>query len=158
MIKIIIVQKLIERYKARLATAEESLSSANKAVNEAPSAMQSGSDTTRYQMTGTANNIGNIVDVLIDSIKIMSQFQDIPCRIGKPGSVISLVRNGVEEHYFLIPDQAEGGEEIVVDGNIYCCINQRSPLGASLIGKIESDEFSFGIPGNASVLFIKRIQ
>lgn len=154
-------KELIKRYRVRLNETMESLASANRDINEAPGAMQSGSDTTKYQMTSVANDLTRIAETLSGSIiSIEGLKKNTLDIIIRAGSIVTIRRDDKPsvDLYFILPNEAVGGEKIEIDGKFYFCINLQSPLGLSLLNKIKGDNVEIKTGNETSILHIISVE
>ena len=150
-IKIILVEKAINLLSEKVKSLEESLTDINDAINNAPGAMQSHSDTTRSQLTSVMNTTHKILNEKnseLGSLRNFSQMDlnKIKSEEAKIGVIVVLKKeNNVVENYFLLP----GGSGVKLDhkGDKFICLTLASPLGKVLVGKEKNESFLFNVGG-----------
>ncbi len=147
-----IVRMAIEGFSKNIKSLEKSLLEINEAINDAPGAMQSHSDTTRSQLTSIINVTQKTYEEKVTEFKLLQMFaqKDLSKidnqKVGL-GVIVILKKNEAIENYFLIP----GGSSIKLEfENVkIICITPISPLGQVLIGKVKGQAFLLKV-GNFS--------
>jgi len=140
-----IIQAGIDSLKSNLNKDEEALEQTNTAINDAPSAMQSGSDTTRYQLSAVAKNQGQMMEKLQKAISTLESFltkapQSQSESIGEC-SIVSLKIDGKLGNYVILPCDDIGGIEIQEGDKSFLLMSSNSPMAIALKGKMVNDDF-----------------
>lgn len=137
-----LLQRVIETLLQREKDAKQSLETTRQAAAEAPGAMQSKSDTTKWQMSQRA---GAIEKLLLETQQALSSLKrlmnDSP--IITKGSVYAIIeaKNLGDDSwakYFLLP--AGGGNTYNVEGESITIINMGAPLARAFVGVVAGDE------------------
>lgn len=127
----------------------ESLNETNNAINDAPGAMQSHSDTTRSQLTSVVNVANKSFTEKSNELSFLKEFSRKDLSGGnfqkiQMGSLVVIQKEGEEcENYFVLP----GGSGIKLDykGEKIICITPTSPLGKSMLGKKKHETFTLPV-------------
>jgi hypothetical protein len=146
-----ILQKVIISLSESVKKAGQSLSLMNNDINDAPGAMQSHSDTTRFQLTSIVDGLEKSYQEKSKELELLNQFLQTDFNNSKfdisvIGSVVTIKKsNNLLENYFIVP----GGSGIKVDynGKKIVCITPASPLGKAIIGKKKGQSFAYSIGG-----------
>ncbi|MBT9169422.1 MAG: hypothetical protein DDT19_02781 [Syntrophomonadaceae bacterium] len=137
-----LLQYVIETLAQREKSAKQSLEAARRAAIEAPGAMQSHSDTTKWQMSRRAEAIERSLFENQRALGVLKRLMDHPPTITMgSGYAIVEVKNPDDESitkYFLLP--AGGGETYEVDGEKIVVLNMGAPLALAFIGAVAGDE------------------
>ncbi len=130
----LVFEKLCEE-KSKL---ERAARAAHRAAVEAPGAMQSHSDTTKFQMNLASDQMKELVATHAQAIRILSAF--LPAWEPKPATTVglgSLIKVGddaeQERWYFLLP--TGGGTTVAVDGRSITVITPQTPITTAFLGK-----------------------
>ena len=150
-IKVILVERVINLLSEKVKSLEESLTDINDAINNAPGAMQSHSDTTRSQLTSVMNTTHKTFNEKNSELGFLRNFSKmdlnkIKSEKVKTGIIVVLKKeNNVVENYFLLP----GGSGVKLDhkGDKFICLTLASPLGKALVGKEKNKSFLFNVGG-----------
>jgi len=140
-------QKIAELYlkslEEKIKKLEESLGMVKKQVKEAPSAMESHSDTSRFQADKIAGGIEQNLAALKKQRAVMNDVAAKKCEKPEPGAVIILKDkdSGEELYYFLVNGQ--GGDVLGVDGKKVNVISSESPLAQAGINFGPGQSFEF---------------
>ncbi len=140
-----------------IANSKRLLEATQKMVNDAPGAMQSHSDTSRFQMSILA---GRQDEFLFEKQKALRGLQAFVSTIGtsqcseiKTGSVFT-IKDGVDQnHYLLLP--FGGGQEVDFEECKYCILTPKSPLTGQLLDKKKGDKVRLTIGGVRTVEIIE---
>ena len=144
-IKPAILEKVIELVSGKLKSLGESLNGTNNAINDAPGAMQSHSDTTRSQLTSVMNVAQKSFSDKSEELDLLKRFasKDITKIViteSQLGAIIILRKdNKTIENYFLLPGGS--GTKVEYEGNQFICLTAVSPLGQALLKKVKGQFF-----------------
>ncbi len=135
--KAALIDQVIDTLERDKASAEAGLASARQGAKEAPSAMESHSDTTRSQMQHLAENLEKDIQEKENGI---TELEDLKTSIGPNngsvniGSVVGIADDaGRRFVYFVLP---AGGGVKVADGNKKITVlSATAPLAKAIIGK-----------------------
>ncbi len=137
-----LVEKVVEKLQKEVDELEKNILSMRKAAVEAPGAMQSHSDTTKFQMNALKDDIEKQLSVKNGELEILEKFEiisTIPKKEICEGSLIK-IRDGEKEINYLF---LKGGSGIQIEdelGNRIIVIGENSPIGKNLLGKKIGDE------------------
>lgn len=144
-----LLQFVIETLTQREKSAKQSLETTRQAAIEAPGAMQSHSDTTKWQMSRRAEVIERSLFETQKALRALKHLMDHPPTITK-GSGYAIVElknldDGLMAKYFLLP--AGGGDTYEVDGEEITVLNMGAPMARAFIGTVAGDEVEIKIQG-----------
>lgn len=153
---ILIVQKVEEE----ILRMESTLGLVHSAINDAPGAMQSHSDTTRFQSSNVANEQTASLFARREALRTIYFFMST-MTMGKDekighGSVVEIVDGDAVLHYFVLPDG--GGEEVVLDGCLYIVTTPKAPLIQQLIGKGAGATAFVGLGSRSRLVEVKSVE
>ncbi len=141
-----IIKAGIEVLRSKIKQNEEILNATQRDVNEAPSAMESHSDTSRYQFAILAQNQGAIINKFTEALYELEKFlENLPAQENKEigyGSVVEIETDGKVSNYMLIPCEGLGGIEVQSDDKTYTLLSSDSPMATALKQKKVGDKFS----------------
>lgn len=156
-----LLQRVIETLAREKNSAEQSLKTTMQAVIEAPGAMQSHSDTTKWQMSRRAEVIQRLIDEKSFAIHTLQDMihSNLSSDAGEVeiGSIVE-IRNERNERevYFILP--VGGGIEVVDNDRTILVITARAPVAAALIGKRQGQTVKLHIGSQQRELTIVSIQ
>lgn len=137
-----LLQYVIEALTQREKSAKQNLETTRRATIEAPGAMQSHSDTTKWQMSRRAEAIERSLFETQQALRVLKSIGDYPPTITKcSGYAIIEVENlddGSRSKYFLLP--AGGGDTYEVDREEITILNMGAPMARAFIGTVAGDE------------------
>lgn len=140
--KKVLIEKVVEKLQKEVTELEESMMSMKQAAIEAPGAMQSHSDTTKFQMNALKNDVEKQFSTKNRELEILEKFEIMPIPSSKEiqnGSVVKIKDGEKEINYLFL----EGGSGIQVEdeqGNNIVVVGENSPMGKVLVGKKIGDE------------------
>ena len=151
-----LLQRVIEVLTQKGKSAEQSLETTRQAAIEAPGAMQSHSDTTKWQMSRRAEAMERSIFETQQALGMLKHLMDHPPTISK-GSNFAIIEvanldNGSKAKYFLLP--AGGGDTYEVDGEKVTALTMGAPMARVLIGTIAGDEVEMKIQGTTKRLVV----
>lgn len=137
-----LLECVIETLTRSEKSAKQSLETTRQAAIEAPGAMQSHSDTTKWQMNQRAGAIEQSLFETQQALGALKRLRGHPPAITK-GSVYAIieVKNLDDESrtkYFLLP--AGGGNTYEVEGEQITILNIGAPMARALLGVVTGDE------------------
>ncbi len=141
--KELLLDQVISCLKGEIEVNEEGLAYTRTAANDAPSAMQSHSDTTRSQMESLASGLMRNIVEKGEAIKsllrlkesISSSFGDVV----RVGSIVEVREDSDNTSaYFILP--AGGSTKVYLDGVEITVLSSRGSLAASLLGKSQNSK------------------
>jgi transcription elongation GreA/GreB family factor len=142
-----LLQRVIEALTEREKSSKQSLETTRQAAIEAPGAMQSHSDTTKWQMSRLAETIERSLFEIQQALSLLKRLMDYPPTITKgSGYAIVEVKNlddGSMTKYFLLP--AGGGDTYEVDGEGITVLNMGAPMARAFINAVAGDEVEIKI-------------
>jgi hypothetical protein len=135
-----LLQSVYDALTRDLKNTEQSIGKTMQAAIEAPSAMESHSDTTKFQMSTVANVMQGSYATKQQGLLALETLMANPPYISRIGSYALVeVRDdqGCDERYFLLP--AGGGGMYEIDGEEVIVLSDRAPLASALIGHVKGD-------------------
>jgi transcription elongation GreA/GreB family factor len=153
-----LIRKILEKLEKEIVELEESASSAHEASVEAPGAMQSHSDTSKFQNKVSEGNIGTMIQQkkiqseAIKNVALPERASDINL-----GACVLVEDSGIEKRYIVLPGGSgiEAWDDETLDS--YMSITPDTPIGKALLGKKEGEKTSFKIGQKEKKLLIKKI-
>lgn len=153
-----LIGKVAVKIGNEVAELEEGAVSAHAASVDAPGAMQSHSDTSKFQNKVSEDNLVSILQQKknqYDGVKsleiptVVSEIQMGTCILAEDGDI--------EKRYFMLPGGA--GIEVWDDETLdsYMVITPEVPVGRALLGKKEGIKVIFKIGSKEKKLFIKKV-
>jgi hypothetical protein len=131
--------------------AEKTLATIRQASIDAPGAMQSHSDTTKFQMGGLADELATSILGRRRAVEALEKLlrggmMENPSVV--LGGTIVEVEDvvGVKAFYFVLPEA--GGIEVDRDGQTIMVVTYYAPLAAAFLGKAAGTVVDFPSPGN----------
>lgn len=131
-----VVSALLEELKTARAAAQASYESYKKDSIEAPGAMVSHSDTSKFQFGGLANEAAEKVAQLDEVIDSLPRLKSSMVRVNESGS----------DHVYLLVPEGAGGREVRLGGENIKTVSTNSPLGKALENKKVGDVAEFVVP------------
>ncbi len=155
-----ILKEVILLLSENVEMAEKSLNEMNSNINDAPRAMESHSDTTRFQLTAIVKIMEDTFLKKSKELKNLKRFEkgyvnSIENNDVKIGSLISIKKNNLIENYFIIP--AGSGLKVVKGDIKIICVTPFTPLGRILLAKKKGQDFTCNIGGRSQYLEIVEI-
>lgn len=140
-----IIDALIEKLETELATSRQSLDSVRRAVENAPGAMQSHSDTTRFQQARVAEELQRQLRQKTEVIALLNRFCQGALQVRRDavdiGSLVEVEEHGQLATYLILP---EGGGSIVsVDGRTVAILTGKAPLASAMMRHVAGDTVHF---------------
>ncbi|MFH1200724.1 MAG: GreA/GreB family elongation factor [bacterium] len=137
-----LLQRVIETLLQREKEAKQSLETTRRIAVEAPGAMQSKSDTTKWQMSQRAGAIERVLLETQQALSSLKRLMNYSPVITK-GSVYAIIEaknlgDNSCAKYFLLP--AGGGNTYDMEGEFITVINISAPLARAFIGVVVGDE------------------
>ena len=143
-----IIQLVIQTIKQEKESIQKSAASAKQAALEAPGAMQSHSDTTKFQMTALAGNFEQLIAQKESAIKTLQAYAKESAPASETILIGSLVQtsNSQQEKtlFFILPEG--NGVRFKHQETIITVITPRSPLALALLNKKKNDHAIFESP------------
>lgn len=137
-----LIEKVVEKLQKEVLELEANITSMHQAAIEAPGAMQSHSDTTKFQMNALKDDIEKQLSTKNRELEILEKFEIMPVPSSKEiqsGSVVKIKDGEKEINYLFL----EGGSGIHIEdesGNRFIVVGENSPMGKVLAGKKVGDE------------------
>jgi len=148
-----IIKRFIEKSQRRAKEIEEVLASTRKDIVSAPGAMQSHSDTSRYQLGRLATNTQ---EALHQTKKLLGFLTNLETKEKHPITQIgSIVRTKENEVFFIVPYTTT--DPITTDEGKINMVLDDSPIGKALIGKREGEKVKIITPSKTKILIIASI-
>lgn len=149
--KKLLIAEIIKKLEIEKLQIEMSLKTTLQAAVEAPSAMQSHSDTRKSQMHALADNFRNL---LVEKERAISALRNLPesqlqqSEVVQISSVVEVQESGDKQSfYFVLPEG--GGIEIKNKKQCIVVVTSRAPFATVLIGKKKGDSIKFQISSDS---------
>lgn len=138
-----ILLAFIEKQKQKIEELKISLHNTEQDAINSPGAMQSHSDTSKFQLSNLALGLKKRVAEAEETLILLDSISRISNNIVSVGSFFiledTITKNRV--NYLLIPQH--GGEWVEVDGEEVLLISEEAPLISSIFNKKEGDRIMF---------------
>lgn len=151
-----LLQCVIETLLFREKNAKQSLEVARRAAIEAPGAMQSHSDTTKWQMSRRAEAIERSLLQTQQALDVLKRLESI-IALDMVYAIVE-VRNlddGSMARYFLLP--TGGGDTYEVDGESITVINMGAPMARAFVDVVAGDEVEIKTQGATKRLSVVSV-
>ncbi len=153
-----LIGKVVLKLEKEIAELEEGATSAHAASVDAPGAMQSHSDTSKFQNKVSEENLVSMLEEkknrcgAIKTLEIPSEISEIQI-----GACILAEDGENEKRYILLPGGA--GIEVWDDETLdsYMTITPEVPIGKALLGKKEGIKTVFKVGSKEKKLLIKKV-
>ncbi len=146
--KKVILAGILKELEQQRMELQENLDTTQQAAVDAPGAMQSKSDTTKFQMNTLANAMRCSLtdkDQVIHTLKDFSVSQVKDYDTVQIGAIVEIKeRDGQWLTYFLLTQG--GGTEIHHADRLITIVTPNAPISGFLLGKKEGDTVKFPIP------------
>lgn len=142
--KKLIREMLLKKLKEMRALNFASYQAYKKASDEAPGAMESHSDTSKFQIGAVSGNLAEHLVKLDKSISCLKEGKDAVSNIIEEGAIIKIKDSGHVITYYLVPDGA-GGQDLEIDNEKIKTITASTPLGKSILNKKVGDSVELAI-------------
>ena len=154
-----LLQCVIETLAQKGKSAEQSLETTRQAAIDAPGAMQSHSDTTKWQMSRRAEALQRSVFETQQALGILKSLMDRPPAVTK-GSIFAIIEvenldDGLRAKYFLLP--TGGGDTYEVDGEKIIVLTIGAPMAHALIGAVAGDKVEVKIQGTTKRFIVVSV-
>jgi transcription elongation GreA/GreB family factor len=137
-----VLEQLIERLKTNLESLTSSRNKTRDLAKDAPSANQSHSDTSKFQLSNVQLGLESARIETEQAISLLKQIQIHNCDKVTLGAVFTIRDiDGNEKRYFLV--SAAGGEILDLNGQNIASITPSAPIARACSKKNEGDTFEF---------------
>lgn len=153
-----LVEKLIMNFQEEAEKTKKSFESAKEAAIAAPGAMQSKSDTTKFQMSRLAENYINTYQQIqrcVSALRKIDLSKDYEV-IGI-GAVVKVEENQNEDYYFVLPSDCRN-QSIELEGQGVNAITVKSPIAQALLNKKVEDRVDVKVPSGLRTFRIVEIE
>ena len=140
--KQLVVQKYFDKLRELRDSAIADVGAYKKASNEAPGAMESHSDTSKFQFDLMSSKIAEKVSEFDKLLKYKFDDDVEPESVVGVGSLIQ-IRENDKTIYHLIAPKGGGDVGLLVEDTVIAAVSVDSPLGNSLLGKRVGDVVIF---------------
>lgn len=138
-----IVELFIVQLENQASQCSKALEEAKKDVIDAPSANQSHSDTTKYQLSQVVLRHDGRLKEMNEFVENLKNFDFSPKERVLPGCIFTVVgKEGESDNYFMSPWALS--TEVEFEGKTITAITAKSPLGAAALGKETGEKIKFG--------------
>jgi len=153
-----LLEKLIMNLQQKAEEAKKSFESAREAVIAAPGAMQSKSDTTKYQMSRLAESHLNVYQQIqrcISTLKEIDPYKNY--KVIGVGTIVKVEENQNEDYYFILPSDC-GNQSVELEGQEVLAITIKSPIAQALVNKKVGDKINVKVPAGLRTFRIIEIK
>jgi hypothetical protein len=137
-----LIQVVITKLTREIENLELSLGVTHQTINDAPGAMQSHSDTTRFQATNVVNEQSKTLLIKQQALRDLMFFASTHSYSQSDrvelGCVFSVTDGNEETYFILVP--GVGGTEIEYNGVEYQVTTPAAPLPSHAMGKKQGDK------------------
>lgn len=142
---------IIGKIEQEIAKDEDALAGLRQASIDAPGAMESHSDTNKFQSGSMANSVGFLIEEKYNAIATIRSLADEAAgsdRVGV-GTIVEVedLGSGKIAYYFVLP--VAGGVEVALEEKEIVVIASTAPLAQVLLNKRVGDVAEFSIPNSA---------
>jgi len=150
------ILKILEALEKRLSKTDTSIQQALQDAREAPSAMESHSDTSRSEKQRLAANFEQDKTKLAHVMKFVRTIDSSRAHATvQNGSLVQTQENETITWYFMIP--AQGGDHLTINNEVLITLSPDSLIGKSFMGKKQNDTVKFQSPKEIRTITIKQI-
>lgn len=154
--KKIILQKIVEKLNENLRIAEGNVNTYKKFSSEAPGAMESHSDTSRFQYGALASDAESRLREIENAIKVIQNAGDKLFHEISMGALVKLEGEEKEIYYLIVPEGA-GGQKVEYGGITVQTVPDNSPVGKGVLHKKAGDNVAVQIAGRAAKFNILEV-
>ena len=134
-----VVRKTIELLEQDLQSVETNIQNLHATANNAPSPMESWSDSTRRERQSMASDMENTKNALHQAILLLKNLDaSLKLNTIQPGALVTINDGGKESLYLVVP--FGGGKTIMNEDISVKTITVDSKIGAALMGKKQGDK------------------
>lgn len=137
-----IAQLFISKLEDQILKQGTVLEETRKFANDSPSANESHSDTSRYQLGQLALGQDLRLKEKEEALKILKNLQIFPQEKIVIGSVFSLRGKDKKSRSYFMFNGAQG-INVELDGTVITAVSAQSPLGTSVLGKKKGERVAF---------------
>ena len=138
------VRELLSRLAEMRDIAREAEREYKNASVDSPGAMQSHSDTSKFQFGKLAEDAAARAEKLEQAVAALGKLPE-PGGPAALGSLIEAEEDGARKYFLLVPDGA-GGQEFEAEGVAVQAVAVSSPIGRALIGHALGEEVVIKLP------------
>lgn len=124
----------------------DALENARQTFIDAPGPMQSGSDTTRFQVSSFAENIARGVEHLQNAIATLNRLlnnETVAATTVREGAVVQIAPTESSSSMYLAVFSSDvGGLAVEHEGHRITAITKDAPVAQAMYGKSEGEEFT----------------
>lgn len=155
--KKLILNKIIDKLNENMKSVQSNYNTYKKFSSEAPGAMESHSDTSRFQYGALASDTASHLEEIKKAIKNINDSQDISYDQVTVGALLKMEEDG-KIFYFLMVQEGAGGQKLEYDGVMIQTVPDNSPIGGSLLSKKDGDEVQINIAGKNRKMKILEVK
>lgn len=153
-----LVEKLLTNLQKKAEELGSLFESTRQAAIAAPGAMQSKSDTTKFQMSRLADSLLSSHQQIQRCVSALKEI-DISktCKVIEIGAVAKVEEAKSESYYFILPPDC-GGQSIELEGQEVIAIAVESPIAQALLNKKVGDVVNAKVPAGLRTFRIIEIE
>jgi len=126
-----------------------------EAAKDAPGAMQSHSDTSKFQFNILADNIASQLQKLDDAVILLREYGEKSTE-AEIGAFLKIKENGEIRYFYLVPEGA-GGFKVKMDSIDIQVLAVNSLVGKAFLFKKTGQEFELQLPAGKRLIKILEI-
>lgn len=153
-----LIEKVIMIFQEKAEETKKSFELARQEVIAAPSAMQSKSDTTKFQMSRLAENLFNTYQQIqrcVSSLREIDMSKEY--KAIKIGALVNIEENKSKSYYFILPSDC-GNQIIELERQEVNTIAVRSPIAQALLNKKVGETVNVRVPAGIRTFRIIEIE
>lgn len=153
-----LVERLLINLEKKAEESRNSFESAHQAAIAAPGAMQSKSDTTKFQMSRLAESFlasHQQIQRCVSALKEIDLSKER--KVIEIGAVVKVEENKGEDYYFILPLD-RGSQSIEFEGQVVNAIAVKSPIAQALLSKRVGDVVNVKVPAGLRTFRIIEIE
>jgi len=152
-----VINLFIKRLKESREVLRENYETHKQASVEAPGAMQSHSDTSKFRFGQLAEAVFSKLIELDRLIEFLEQLAPPSENLIEVGSLVQVKQDGKSQYLLLVPEGA-GGQRFEVENSTVQAVSITSPIGQALVNKTVGAEMELRLPaGTTKNIKIDRI-
>ncbi len=145
-------------FQQKAEEAKKSFESAREAAIAAPGAMQSKSDTTKFQMSRLAESHLNTYQQIqrcVSALREIDLSKDY--QVIRVGAIVKAEENQSKDYYFILPSEC-GNQSIELEEQEVIAIAVKSPIVQALLNKKIGDKVDVKVPAGLRTIRIIEIE
>lgn len=153
-----LIEKLLINLQKKAEESKSSFESARQAAIAAPGAMQSKSDTTKYQMSRLAESSLTSYQQIQHCISALKEIDlSKEHKVIGIGTVVTVEEDQGKSYYFILPSDC-GNQSVDLEGQEVTAITVKAPIAQALLNKKKGDIVDVKVPAGLCTFRIIEIE